>query len=40
MVKINLLEGTWFDAFHRNLFTIVIILQSNGKDKPNGKDMV
>ena len=34
MVKINLLEGTWFYAFDTNLITIVIILPSNGKDKP------
>ena len=39
MVKINLLEGTWFYAFDTNLFTIVIILLSNGKDKPPRGDM-
>ena len=40
MVKINLLEETYFYAFDTNLFTIVIILLSNGKDKPPRKDMV
>ena len=40
MAKINLVEETWFSDFDTNLFMIVIILLSNGKDKPPRRDMV